>query len=345
MNLTKQECTVLKGYAIVCIVMHNLWHLMGFACENEFSYSLDKEFAFWRCLSALDTDMFANFFSYWGWHGVSVFIFLSGYGLVRKYESSHLVSIKCKDFVISHFLKLFILMAPAFLLYLILFRLQGNMIWIRPALAQFSMLINIIYHPSVINPGVYWFWGLTLQFYLFYWIFIYRRRAIFLYVFALVSLLSISLALYLWGGEKTVIVEYIRHNSVGWIYLFLFGVWFARNASFLERFRYNWCLWCILVIIFILGGLNAYTWIFTPLFVVLIMVKLVHYIVLVPWLLKLGMWLGKISASLFVVHPIVRMYFRNGEFSYGSSLLYLFISCFLAYLYSKLNKVLVERIM
>lgn len=100
-----------------------------------------------------------------------------------------------------------------------------------------------------------------------------------------------------------------------------------------------------MVIIFILGGLNAYTWIFTPLFVVLIMVKLVHYIVLVPWLLKLGMWLGKISASLFVVHPIVRMYFRNGEFSYGSSLLYLFISCFLAYLYSKLNKVLVERIM
>ena len=87
--LTKSDNHLLKGIAILSIMLHNLLHLLpGAVAENEFTFSARNiqrvlfEFhhsqEVWR--------MIASVFSHFGHYGVPIFLFLSGYGLVMKYE-------------------------------------------------------------------------------------------------------------------------------------------------------------------------------------------------------------------------------------------------------------------
>ena len=89
--LTKSDNHLLKGIAILSIMLHNLLHLLpGAVAENEFTFSARNiqrvlfEFhhsqEVWR--------MVASVFSHFGHYGVPIFLFLSGYGLVMKYEKS-----------------------------------------------------------------------------------------------------------------------------------------------------------------------------------------------------------------------------------------------------------------
>ena len=79
-------------------MLHNYCHWLPFAVpENEFSLSVEKYIQFWDVIS-WDT-IFIQFFSFWGHLGVSVFVFLSGYGLVKKYDDTN---INWKSFIIKH---------------------------------------------------------------------------------------------------------------------------------------------------------------------------------------------------------------------------------------------------
>ena len=83
--MTKKECSILRGVAILCIILHNFCKRIPFAVpENEYSFSLDNVLLFWNTLQ-LDT-IFIQFFSFWGHLGVPAFVLLSGYGLALKYD-------------------------------------------------------------------------------------------------------------------------------------------------------------------------------------------------------------------------------------------------------------------
>jgi peptidoglycan/LPS O-acetylase OafA/YrhL len=84
LQLDRRDTTVLKGLAIAAIVLHNFFHVVSPAQENEFLFHPGAFAVF------LDTVRHAPlaiqaFFSFFGHYGVQIFIFLSAYGLAKSH--------------------------------------------------------------------------------------------------------------------------------------------------------------------------------------------------------------------------------------------------------------------
>ena len=85
--LTRTECTAMKGIAILGIMLHNYCHwLKGITRENEYTWSQWKNDQLWAAISQPDELLPMHLVSYFGHYGVPVFLFLSGFGRVMKYE-------------------------------------------------------------------------------------------------------------------------------------------------------------------------------------------------------------------------------------------------------------------
>ena len=88
--LNKQDTGALKGIAILCIAIHNFCHWLPMAVhENEYVFRLEDSLKLLHHVQMLHPQVLLNVFSHFGHYGVPVFLFLSGYGLVCKYERSH----------------------------------------------------------------------------------------------------------------------------------------------------------------------------------------------------------------------------------------------------------------
>ena len=88
MNKTFQ--TILKGYAILFIILHNYCHLKEFGLpqENEMSFTSLNWEIFIQHVTSSPIMLIPDLLSFVGWIGVPVFVFLSGFGLTKKYELS-----------------------------------------------------------------------------------------------------------------------------------------------------------------------------------------------------------------------------------------------------------------
>ena len=87
--LNKQDTGALKGIAILCIAIHNFCHWLPMAVhENEYVFRLEDSLKLLHHVQMLHPQVLLNVFSHFGHYGVPVFLFLSGYGLVCKYERS-----------------------------------------------------------------------------------------------------------------------------------------------------------------------------------------------------------------------------------------------------------------
>lgn len=103
MKLSSEICLSMKGIAILCIMMHNFLHCV-YVEENEFTFSLDN-YNLVNSISVFDWNTIFHYISYWGWYGVPIFIFLSGYGLSQKYEFNNHFLISKRKFIMIHFIK------------------------------------------------------------------------------------------------------------------------------------------------------------------------------------------------------------------------------------------------
>ena len=87
--LTRDECSAMRGIAILAIMLHNYCHFIGrIVQENEYQFFASNNDKLWQVLSNPDALLPVHLLSYFGHYGVPVFLFLSGYGLVMKYEKS-----------------------------------------------------------------------------------------------------------------------------------------------------------------------------------------------------------------------------------------------------------------
>lgn len=78
------DTTALKGLAITAIVLHNFFHVVSPAHQNEFTFQAHRFDVFLQTVSQPALAIQA-FFSSFGHFGVQVFIFLSAYGLTRSH--------------------------------------------------------------------------------------------------------------------------------------------------------------------------------------------------------------------------------------------------------------------
>ena len=362
--LSRTESAALRGIAILGIILHNYCHFLGFAVkENEYKFDSSRPMQFFDKLFSLDSDLFIHIFSFLGHYGVPIFLFISGYGLVKKYEAhpqtdnenpspqeGHSVGFA---FIRKHFLKLFRLMIIGYLVFIGVYLLRhsdGAQVYSWDhVLTQLTMTINFFYFDPdhIIKPGPYWYFGLMLQLYILYILVIYRWRQNSL----LIALAAGSILLEACFGNQQDWLNYIRYNFIGGLLPFCMGIWAARREPLSNSpegesnstpplREVGWVLISALFVLF--GGMYFWTWLIVPAFIAtgaIATVKLLSACkgILSPLssLLSPLSWLGSISAMLFVMHPIAReliiSHYRRIDI-YGGIFIYLLSSVALAML-------------
>ena len=306
--LTLAESKALRGIAILGIILHNYCHFLGFAVkENEYTFDGGKPMQLLDRLCSLNHDLFVHILSFFGHYGVPLFLFISGFGLVMKYENKERPSrIGFFSFTWYHYAKLLRLMFLGYIAFAVVSYLHphgyhgytpGRVV------AQLLMYINLLPDPDhIIKPGPYWYFGLTLQLYIIYRLCLYRTRS--LYVVLLIAACWAVQTVFspeMIGSVDS--LNRIRYNFIGAMLPFGMGMLYARHGMLLPRPRYAVLALMSAVAVFT-GSFNFHSWLWVPAFIV---IGAVSTIKLLPGKLFVPcMWVGAISSALFVVHPILR---------------------------------------
>lgn len=289
---TIDETKQVRGFAILCIMFYNFVRHILETDGNEMSWSTDNIANLFSGLQSLSAPWFV--FSYWGWYGVPLFLFLSGYGLTLKYQHSDIGS---KQFIVGHLKKLFLLMFPAYVLFLVLYMaVYKHGYHFDLFLKQCTFTVNFL--SKTIKPGVYLFFGLMAQFYLVF-LGVRKLKDSLLPYLLLLFVLFDYCVLYLFDAEA---MTFVRHNSIGWMPSFLLGIMFARkgNVEIPKGFVF------VLPLLFVVASLTKFLHPVSSLLAIMTVLSLVKFVN--SRTLK---YVGIISSSLFAIHPVVRLVLYN----------------------------------
>ena len=217
---------IMKGYAIFCIALHNLLHLKeltGFVTENENSFNVQRTFEFFNAIKSLNVSIIGQIFSFLGWIGVPVFLFISGLGLVKKYQNKDDLDIK--KYVTYSWKKLFLLMLPAEIFFIVFTLCSGKISLnvLLKSLLKLSLLNNFIITIVEILPGIFWYFGLIFQLYVLFLFFRKMKNSqliILMIVFLLLQLLTVPG----WLIKNSNVWRTLRFNFIGWGHIFILGM-------------------------------------------------------------------------------------------------------------------------
>ena len=316
--LTRTECAAMRGIAILAIMLHNYCHFNSkIVQENEYQFMSFNNDRLWHVLSNPTELLPVHLLSYFGHYGVPVFLFLSGFGLVRKYESEP-TETNPVSFLRYHYLKLLRMLIVGFSIFLVVDAVTPGRFafhWDN-VIAQLLMFINVLPEPGkIIWPGIYWFFGLMMELYIVYRLLLYRKCN--LYVIVLIVICWLLQTFCDPDGET---MNRLRYNFIGGMLPFGLGLIVGRvrleaHSSALTRlleYAYGrtgvWIITALLstIIIFVMS-FNFHSWLWIPVFIIIGTIALVK--VMPEAVLKLFIWFGGISAAMFVAHPIARKLF------------------------------------
>lgn len=333
--LSRSECSAMRGIAIMAIMLHNYCHFIGrIVKENEYLYLERNNERLWHVLSNPDELLPVHLLSYFGHYGVPVFLFLSGFGLVLKYEG------KCSDdasaprFLRYHYLKLLRMLIVGFTLFLMVDAVTPGRFAFHwgNVLAQLLMYINVLPEPDkIIWPGIYWFFGLMIELYIVYRLLLWRRSS---WIVAGLVVVCWLLQAYCYPEGET--LNRLRYNFIGGMLPFGAGILFARYASQWGFWPSSRWLWGVIAVVSVgltlLMSFSFQSWLWIPLVVV---IGTMAWVKLMPVCVqKVFVWLGAISAAMFVAHPIARKLFITVAWRqdiYDGLMLYLIVAIALSW--------------
>ena len=305
--LSLAESKALRGIAILGIMLHNYCHFLRFAVkENEYTFNPGKPMQLLDRLMEPDQYLFVHILSFFGHYGVPVFLFISGFGLVCKYEQKTPQRVPAAPFIGYHYAKLLRLMFLGYIAFAVVSYLHPHGYHgydVGRVVAQLLMYINILPNPDhIIKPGPYWFFGLMLQLYIVYRLIIYRRPTA--NVLILIAVCWLAQAVFTPANDPGgAILNRIRYNFIGGMLPFGAGVLYARHGRCLNTWAYM-AIAIVSAIAVFAGSFAFQAWLWVPLFIVtgaVATIKLIPEKALGPCV-----WFGAISSALFVVHPITR---------------------------------------
>ena len=309
--LSFAESKALRGIAILGIILHNYCHFLrrpiDVVQENEYTFNIDNPMRLLDRICSLNHDLFVHLLSFFGHYGVPLFLFISGFGLVIKYEKKEQERhIGFFSFTWYHYAKLLRLMFLGYIAFAVVCYLHPHGYHgytVGRVVAQMLMYINLLPDPDhIIKPGPYWYFGLTLQLYIVYRLCLYRTKS--LYVILLVAACWAIQTVFspeMIGNNDW--LNRIRYNFIGAMLPFGMGMLYARHGRLQSKPVYL-CLAILSAAAVFAGSFNFHTWLWVPAFVVVgavSTIKLLPEKCLVPCV-----WFGAISSALFVVHPILR---------------------------------------
>ena len=299
-NLNSQ---VLRGLAILSIILHNYTHWMhGAIFENEFMYQSWHVSKLLDYLSHPDERLPLQLFSFFGHYGVVIFVFLSAYGLEKKYGRTT-KEVRPLPFIWTHYLKLLSMCIVGYAAYLLLnaFYISYPASTIFGVLSQLTMLCNLqICSFDTFAPGPYWYFGLMLQLYVVYRLLLFRRS--WGVIVGAILVCSIAQAFVIPDGAT---MTWLRNNFVGSILPFGLGLLYARYEEDIQlsKTAYGIIALVSIALIFV-TSLSFLPWITTPIFACALGISCT---LLLPQSMNKPLaWVGSISAAVFVSHPIVR---------------------------------------
>lgn len=340
--LSRDESLVIKALCITIVVLHNFLHLRGFAAENEFQFYQERADAMWQMLQHPTLSLPLHVASFVVSYALVGFVFVSGYGLVKRYEHRPVDLGRC-SFVGAHWFKLVRLLLPAMVLAFVTFYVARGyrpLTWRETGL-ELSLLANLYYDNISIYPFVYWYLGMALQLYVLYALVLHRRAGSYPWwhqclLIALVAGCWLMQAL----SEPTGYPLYfMRVNLVGYVGAFVLGIVSARHLDHISLKPWKWMLVCVMSGVVMVCTLWRYqSWLLGWLPSAVFVVSLVKA---APWLkCRALLWLGGVSASLYVIHPVVREAVNSFGCShvYADLLVYLVVSLLLAAGYAWLQR-------
>ena len=334
----------MRGLAIIGIFLHNYCHWLGpMVKENEYTFNAENVTRMNHALVHPDNQLPLHLLSFFGHYGVPVFLFLSGYGLFKKYQD---VQVPVGRFLYTHYLKLFRMMAVGFVLFIAVDTLNPPS-WHYDSLKVISQLLmfnNLLPRPDkMIWPGAFWFFGLMMQLYLLYRLVLHRRHW---GITALLMALCMIVQLQLPPLSET--MNRYRYNFMGGMLPFGLGLLYAqfhKSATLWgdDNVKQSAALLVCIALAYYLSQ-SFVGWTFAPAVIcvaTLLTAKLLTRVAVMAWLYRALCWMGGISAALFVTHPITRKLIipisRHGQ-PYLGLLLYIVASIALAWVADKLIK-------
>ena len=333
--LTRTECTAMRGIAILAIMLHNYCHYVkGIVKENEYQFFDKRIDGLWEALTSPDEFLPMHLFSFFGHYGVPVFLFLSGYGLVRKYEKESrgqghdsgenraTSPLDSFSFLRYHYLKLLRMLIVGFVLFIMVDAVTPGRFpfhWDN-VIAQLLMYINVLPEPDkIIWPGIYWFFGLMMQFYIVYRLLLYRRSS-----WLVVVLIAVCWLLQVFCDPDGDTLNRLRYNFIGGMLPFGLGILLGRSwgegvrsqESGVSRILLGQTLpskviYCLLTpvscLLIIAMSFSFHSWLWIPVVIIIGTIALVKALPAV--ILKIFVFFGTYSAAMFVAHPIARKLF------------------------------------
>ena len=340
--LTRSECSAMRGIAILAIVLHNYSHFIGrIVKENEYQYLSQNNERLWQVIANPSELLPVHLLSYFGHYGVPVFLFLSGFGLVRKYEIAQ--AVRPFAFMRYHYLKLLRMLIVGFVLFLMVDAVTPGRFafhWDN-VIAQLLMYINILPEPDmIIWPGIYWFFGLMMELYIVYRLLLYRRSN-----WIVLTLIAACWLLQVLTDPDGEMLNRLRYNFIGGMLPFGLGIILGRvslgetncflggNSLFPLWKLPVWLLIAVLSCVLTFAmSFSFQTWLWIPAVIIIGCIALVK--TMPDSVLKLFIWFGSISAAMFVAHPIARKLFITVAWKqdiYDGLMLYIIVTIALSW--------------
>ena len=305
--LTRDEGLVIKALCIIVVMLHNYLHLRGFAAENEFQFYQDRADAMWQMLLHPTLNLPLHLASHAVTYALVGFLFVSGYGLVKKYEQSP-VEFRRWGFIGRHYIKLVCLVLLPMILAFVVFwvvRDYWPLSWCD-RVTELLLVGNLHYNHISIYPFVYWYLGMAMQLYLLYALLLHRRKNYPLWHQLLLLALVIGCGVAQMCCAPTgYTIYFLRVNMIGYVGPFVAGIVAARHLDHISLKSWQW--WLIVLVsgmVMVWSLWHFYSWLWGWLPATVFAVSLVKAN---PWLQwRPIVWLGSVSAMVYVMHPIVR---------------------------------------
>ncbi len=312
-TLSITESSFFKGLAILMIVGHNFMHLFPAPRENEFSFSQENANAFFYLIISDPENIVRYLLSFLGHFGVQIFIFLSAYGLTRKYAG---IRFGYFQFLGSRIMKIY----PAFLLAIIFWAIYRAWVieqlgilgpakllyWnLEDVLLKITPIFNLIPNKVFTFSGPWWFIPFIMQFYV---------------VYPLLLLLSertggYGLSLLAFAG---IILTTTTNGNLGGINIFLtplghlpelcLGIYLAKIND--NKIGFSGLAILFILLVFLLGLAIEQFWYFNHLSALILMLILFSRIYKkigeTSFIRSSVLFIGGISMPLFLVNGFLR---------------------------------------
>ena len=303
----------IRGLAILAIFLHNYSHILsGIVTENEYSFVSKHPHQLLYQLLHPTLELPLHLLSFFGHYGVPLFLFLSAYGLEKKYSVSDKPAPVGK-FIASHYAKLWGMMIIGFLPFLSLdiITADGSRDPLANIVPQLTMISTLFpFKPYMVWPGPYWYFPLMVQVYIVYRLFLFRRT----WHWAVGMLLLCQLEQHLFTNNIYVQM-WLRYNFIGSMLPFILGLLYSRYGRSISGKQALFLLILSSIGIF-LGSFTIYSWLWVPALVCVAGLSLMQ--LLPQAIINPLTWLGGISSAIFVFHPLVRQlileHFRSDHY-------------------------------